>query len=111
MQAKGSVNSNVLLAHRHQGQAPDLQGADRMSIPTTENVRQGMSVDEFERFSRIGRALNGMPADRAVALLMSVICEVIDQDHLTARADLWRSIASGARKEIELTNRKRGRLT
>ena len=77
-------------------------------IPTTENVREGLSAEELDRFSRIGRALNGMPADRAVALLMTVICEVIDQGMCP---ELWRSILSGAKEEIKLASRKGRRFT
>jgi hypothetical protein len=77
-----------------------------MPIPTTDDVTENMSDDEHRRFETIARTLTGMPSDRAVALLMVVVCEVIDQDKSNGPS-LWGSIVAGARKEIKLAARGR----
>lgn len=81
-----------------------------MTIPTTDDVTEGMSDDEHRRFETIAHSLTGLPSDRAVALLMVVVCEVIDQDQPNGPA-LWDSIARGVRREIKLVATRKRRTT
>lgn len=70
-----------------------------MPIPTTTDQTKRMSTDEVRRYNEIGKAVSGMPSDRAVALLMAAICAVIDHACLP---QIWLAIKDGAEEELRL---------
>lgn len=72
-------------------------------MKTTTNPRQGLSPDENRQLDKMLQALVGIPTDRAVAMLMTAVCQVADQYPSQAdKAALWDSIEAGAEQEAHL---------